>query len=37
METCKQSNDFSYSELAVVLGNLQYDTDSTTWSSSPVV
>ena len=37
METCKQSNDFSYTELAVVLDNLQYDTDSTTWSSSPVV
>ena len=33
METCKQSNYFSYSELAVVLGNLQDDTDSTTWSS----
>ena len=37
METCKQSYDFSYSELAIVLDNLQYDTDSTTWSSSPVV
>ena len=37
METCKQSNEFSYSELAVVLGNLQYNTDSTMWSSSPVV
>ena len=37
MKTCKQSNDFSYSELAVVLCNLQYDTDSTTWRSSPVV
>ena len=27
MKTCKQSNDFSYSEVAVVLGNLQDDAD----------
>ena len=27
MKTCKQSNDFSYSELAVVVSNLQDDTD----------